>query len=165
MNQQLIDRVAHPPQSAPSARPRAGSGPATHSSAQLGGSSHGPVQQPSTPREQAQPNAHAAEHSSMPSSNSSTEPSPPTHRHDQRAPVPTPRSRAQGELARVLSLAEAELEAARAEYGGLVDRAYAQAQGGKEMPQAPILAALQRVEAKVRLAKAVRSAGLSRCPR
>lgn len=64
----------------------------------------------------------------------------------------TPRSRASAELARLLSHAQAELELAKADYTRLVAAAYDASASGRDVPQAPVLAALRRVEAKVRRA-------------
>ncbi|KAG8469272.1 hypothetical protein KFE25_007790 [Diacronema lutheri] len=134
MNGQLIERVARPPTSSAQAA-RAGTSGRPH--AQL--ESERPAA--GMPRDAPPPvscSAHGDDNASVPS-DTWVEPATPA--------LPA-RSLVHAELARVLAHAEGELESARAQYIELVRGAYDTAARGHEMPQAPILAALQRVEAK-----------------
>lgn len=140
MNGQLIERVARPPTSSAQAA-RAGTSGRPH--AQL--ESERPAA--GMPRDAPPPvscSAHGDDNASVPS-DTWVEPATPA--------LPA-RSLVHAELARVLAHAEGELESARAQYIELVRGAYDTAARGHEMPQAPILAALQRVEAKARARRA-----------
>ncbi|KAJ1640509.1 hypothetical protein T492DRAFT_832030 [Pavlovales sp. CCMP2436] len=141
MNGQLIEKLVRPtPTAAPSlSRPSPLPYSAAHTSA---ASFTSPATQPHWQAQYTVPDA-------VPDAGEEDEGADEIYAELQQQLVqPQSPSRANTELGRVLAHAEAELEAARADYGRLVEGAYHAAVHGQEVSQAPILDALHRVEAK-----------------